>query len=59
MTPNHRKLLTLCLETGIKRGLTRAYKHTETPSKQSMVTDIENAIWEEIDEFFDWQQGVQ
>jgi hypothetical protein len=59
MTPNHRKLLQLCIENGIRLGLVRAHKHVENPDERTITEAVDRAIWEEIDEFFDWQQGVQ
>jgi hypothetical protein len=59
MTPNHRKVLQLCIENGVKLGLMRAHKHTETPDREVMADVVEQMIWQEIDEFFDWQQEVQ
>ena len=59
MTPNHRKLLELCIETGIKTGYQRAHKHTDTPDQRTIEESIEAAIWSELAEWFDWQAGVQ
>ena len=59
MTPNHRKLLTLCIETGITYGYARAHKHTDKPDDRLIHDSIEREIWNQIDEFFDWQQEVQ
>jgi hypothetical protein len=51
MTPKFMQLLEMCLENGIKRGLTRAYKHTDEPS----AVDIENALLLEItNEIYEW-----
>ena len=59
MTPNHRKLLAMCIEDGVARGLVRASKHVEKPDDQQIKQSIEHCIWEEIDDWFDWQAGVQ
>ena len=51
MTPKFMAVLEMCLENGIKRGLARAYKHTDEPSQQ----DIENALMLEItNEIYEW-----
>jgi hypothetical protein len=51
MTPKFMPLLEMCLENGIKRGLARAYKHTDEPSSQ----EIENALMLEItNEIYEW-----
>jgi hypothetical protein len=59
MTPNCRKLLELCIETGITYGYARAYKHADKPDERLIQESIEREIWSQIDEFFDWQQEVQ
>jgi hypothetical protein len=59
MTPNHRKLLELCIENGIKLGLMRANKHDDNPDDLARVEAVDRAIWEELDKWFDWQQGAQ
>lgn len=51
MTPKFMQLLEMCLQNGIKRGLARAYKHTDEPS----AVDIENALLLEItNEIYEW-----
>ena len=59
MTPNHRKLLQFCIENGIKLGLMRVHKHVDNPDDLFITEAVEQAIWEEIDEWFDRQDGVQ
>jgi hypothetical protein len=59
MTPNHRKLLELCIENGLKRGFMRAHKHTDKPDERVITEAVERAIWEELDEWFNWEAGVQ
>lgn len=59
MTPNHRKLLELCIERGVERGVSRAHKHTDKPTDRDLADSVEQCLWEEIDEWFDWQSGVQ
>jgi hypothetical protein len=58
MTPNHRKLLELCIEKGIAYGYARAHKHTDRPDERVITEAVELAIWEELDEWFDWQADV-
>lgn len=51
MTPKFMAVLEMCLELGIKRGLARAYKHTDEPS----AVEIENALMLEItNEIYEW-----
>ena len=49
-----RELLELCIERGLERGWHRAHKHTETPTLDGMVTAQQDAIWLELDTFFEF-----
>ena len=44
------RVLTDAIERGIAYGLTRAYKHTETPSKEILTEAILTAIQNELGE---------
>lgn len=48
-------LMQRCIEEGIQRGHTRAYKHTETPLKTHIENEIYEAIMAELCEWFDWE----
>jgi hypothetical protein len=47
-------LLAQCIEDGIARGYERAYKHNDAPTKNQLCSQIENAIWEDLYERFDF-----
>jgi len=50
-----RKILEDCVHQGICIGHTRAYKHSDNPSDDILQMAIEDAIWLEIDENFDFE----
>lgn len=52
MKPNARRLLERCIEDGIARGIHRAHKHVEQPSREHLETAITQAILHEVDEWF-------
>lgn len=51
MKPKLMPVLMQCIETGIARGWTRAHKHDPTPESSAVKLAIENAVWEEL---YDW-----
>ena len=55
MRVNIRQLLETCVERGVRDGYRRAHKHTDSPSPDALQTYIEDAIWLEIDTFFDFE----
>ena len=55
MKPNIRLILERCIEDGAKRGYVRAFKHTDSPSEAGILQSIEDAIWLEIDTYFDFE----
>lgn len=55
MKVNMRLLLERCVEDGIERGYRRAHKHTDEPSEQHILSQIHDAIWLEIDEYFNFE----
>ena len=52
MIPKTYELLDRCIEDGVRYGLNRAYKHTDTPSREQMEAEIENAVMNEICSWF-------
>lgn len=46
-----RKLLEWQMEVGIARGVSKAYKHTDDPTREMIAESVEHAVWEAIDEF--------
>jgi len=55
MKPKIRKILEDCIHSGICLGHTRAHKHSDKPSDEHILQTIEDAIWLEIDETFDFE----
>jgi len=45
-------ILEMAIQNGILIGIRRAYKHTDQPGEDLMSVKIEEAIWEEIHEWF-------
>lgn len=58
MRPNTRKILEECIENGVVLGYSRAHKHTDHPEKYDIQQNIEDAIWLEIDERFDFERNL-
>jgi hypothetical protein len=57
MEAKKRLLLERCIEDGAKRGYTRAFKHTDNPSEAGILSAIDDAIWLEIDTYFDFENN--
>lgn len=52
MRPDVRKLIERCVEDGIARGINRAHKHTDAPTREDLEEAIMRAVLLEIDEWF-------
>lgn len=52
-----RVLLEECIDRGIERGYRRAFKHTDSPSEVHIVSQINDAIWLEIDTYFNFEES--
>jgi len=52
MQVNTRAVLERCIENGIQAGLRRAYKHTNTPTQETITDCIDRYIWLELDDYF-------
>ena len=50
-----RTLIDSCIEDGIRLGIRRAHKHTDSPGDEQLLTAIQEAIWLQLDEFM----GIQ
>jgi hypothetical protein len=49
-------VLTDCVERGVNYGMTRAYKHTDTPSAEYIKNQIIDAVLLEISEYFNFKE---
>lgn len=58
MRPKIREILEECIETGIESGYLRAHKYNDNPYKFQIYEQIENAIWLEIDQRFDFERNL-
>jgi hypothetical protein len=56
MKPKSLKLLERCIEDGVASGLHRAYKRSDTVSREQIQQSIEDAILHEVHEWFDFDQ---
>ena len=53
-----RKILEECIEAGVVCGYTRAHKYTDEPKETHIQRCIEDAIWLEIDERFEFDRDL-
>ena len=59
MKPKVRLILEETIERGVDRGYKRAFKHTDSPSEAGILQNIEDAIWLEIDTYFEFGAGEE
>jgi DNA-binding phage protein len=45
----------MCIETGVRRGLNKAFKHDDEPSMETISNCLEECIQEELMQFFDME----
>lgn len=48
-----------CIERGIRYGILRAHKHSETPAPESLEYAIHSAVMTEISEYFSFSEDEQ
>lgn len=56
MKPKEYLVLQMCIENGLAFGLNRAYKHTDEPTKDQILDAIEQALMEEIHQWFEFPE---
>ena len=54
MKPKIYNLLRECIEDGASRGVMRAFKHTDTPDMDTIVEQVQQAVMNEIHEWFEF-----
>ena len=54
-----RLLLERCIEDGTERGYRRAFKHSDSPSEAHILSEIDAAIWLEIDTYFNFEEPTE
>ena len=52
MRARTRIILSECIENGLRYGYSRAHKHVDQPSQETITQAMDKAIWNEIDERF-------
>ena len=52
-------IISRAVEEGVECGYNRAYKHTDTPSKDGMVTAIEDAVMLNLSEILIYDREVE
>ena len=55
MKPKPRLVLELCIKQGIDYGWQRAYKYTDTPDENAIKQEIEEAIWQQVWDWFEME----
>jgi hypothetical protein len=52
MKPNTYKILTECIDNGIKAGWFKAHKHTDTPTPEQVWDSISHYVMLEVCDYF-------
>ena len=52
MKPDTYKLIEMCVESGVARGIRRAYKHNDKPTAEQIEDAVMQALMHEICEWF-------
>lgn len=60
MKPKFNTVLEYAIETGIRVGYARAHKHTDKPDEHVIYRYIEEAVWNELSEWFTFnEKGIE
>lgn len=54
MKVNEYKVLAMCIEIGVQLGWNRAHKHSDTPEPNYIMSCIEDAVTNELFEYFEF-----
>ena len=52
-------ILSECITRGIDYGYSRAYKHTDKPSEETIKNEIYNAVTNEVCEYFSFEENYE
>ena len=52
-------LIVQCIENGVRTGWNRAHKHSDTPDADTIQQAIEDAVLNEICEWFDFEDNLE
>lgn len=55
MTPKTIDVLKMCIDNGTNVGVYRAFKHNDNPPHELLTEKVEQAIWEQLHEWFDFE----
>ena len=55
MKPNHHKIISECVDNGIRYGIMRAHKYNENPSDEDIAEKVFDAVMNEICEYYDFE----
>lgn len=58
MRPNERRVLEICIEAGLKRGLRLATKHDDSPKPETVADRVAECIEDEICEWFEFDKAA-
>ena len=53
LKPKTYTILVEAVENGVRYGINRSFKHTDNPSKDHIIQEVETAVINEILEWFD------
>lgn len=56
MKPRTLPVLEMCIESGTRHGINRAYKHTDEPSREAIEENVTREILNEIHEWFKFEE---
>jgi hypothetical protein len=57
MKPKFRVILEQAIEEGIRRGYMKAFKHTDSPSENAILTSIEEHVMSSLYEYFEFDDN--
>ena len=58
MRVRERPVIEQCVEVGVMRGIRRAFKHSETPSREDLEREAIRAVLEEVNESFEFSEDA-
>ena len=56
MKPKEYAVLTEAVESGVNRGIRRAYKHTDNPTQSQLELEVYQAVMSALNEWFDFDE---
>jgi len=56
MKPKFLPVMDMCIDSGVRIGLTRAYKHNDNPSEDQIAASISKEIINQFYEWFDFEE---